>query len=69
MEQLANIILTHKKEDRTYQFIMPVGAPFGEAYDAAFASLNAITAMAKEAVDKQKREEEKEEMVKPELVQ
>jgi hypothetical protein len=68
MDQTANVILSHKVEERTYQFIMPVGAPFGEAYDAAFKALDTIMNMAKDAVDKQKREETPKDTVETELV-
>jgi len=46
-----------KKGDNLYEFIMPVGSPFGEAYDSAFDFLQEISTMAKEAVDKSKRDE------------
>ena len=46
------------KNERTYHFYMPVGAPFGEAYDAAFEVLNSITEMAKQAVEKAKPQED-----------
>lgn len=57
MKQVANVIIEVEKEDRRYQFIMPVGAPFGEAYDAAFQALSAISEMAKNAVEQAKRAE------------
>lgn len=42
------------KGERVYHFFMPVGAPFGEAYDAAFEALSNITEMAKHAVESAK---------------
>jgi len=42
------------KNERTYHFFMPVGAPFGEAYDAAFEALSNVTEMAKKATENAK---------------
>lgn len=39
------------KNERVYHFLMPVGAPFGEAYDSAFEVLSSITEMAKNAAE------------------
>lgn len=67
MEQKAVINLEVKKEDRTFVFSMPIGAPFGEAYDAAFTVLNEIQEMSKKAVEHAKpKEMDKEEVQKPE---
>jgi len=52
------VSLEIKKEDRTYSFLMPIGSPFGEAYDAAFAVLAEINKMSQEAVETAKREED-----------
>ena len=54
-----------KKNDRVYHFLMPVGAPFGEAYDAAFESLTSITEMAKNAVEQAKPKEAGEAAAEP----
>ena len=50
------------KGERTYHFLMPVGAPFGEAYDASFETLSAITDMAKQAAEQAKPKEGAEEV-------
>lgn len=55
-----------KKGDRVYHFFMPVGAPFGEAYDAAFEALTNITELAKQAVENARPKEVEE--AKTELV-
>lgn len=54
MNQKAAVLLEVNKNDHLYQFVMPVGAPFGEAYDAAYEVLNVIVQMAKEAAEKAK---------------
>lgn len=43
-----------KKNDHVYRFEMPVGAQYGEAYDAAFEALKQITQLASEAADRAK---------------
>jgi len=59
MIRKATVKIEVKKGDHTYEFIMPVGSPFGEAYDSAFEILQEISTMAKDAVSKVKREEVK----------
>ena len=44
-----------KKNDRIFQFLMPVGAPFGECYDACFETLNKIAELSKEAAEAAKQ--------------
>ena len=51
MEQKSAIIFESVRGERTYQFIIPVGAPFGEVFDVAFEVLNAAEGLAKQAVD------------------
>lgn len=54
MDQKSAVIFESvkgEKGERTYQFIIPVGAPFGEVFDVAFEVLNAAEVMAKQAVD------------------
>jgi len=51
MDQRAVINLEVKKGEKTFVFSMPVGSPFGEAYDAAFSVLNEIMEMSKKAVE------------------
>lgn len=58
-DQKGMIHLEIKKEERVYTFIMPMGSPIGECYDAAHEALNTIMDMGKQAVDKSKREEKK----------
>jgi len=59
MEQKASLIFEVVKEERRYQFIIPVGAPFG---DVAFELLNAAEQLQKQALDGAKKslEESKE---------
>ena len=58
IKSYAEIEIT--KNDRVYHFFMPVGAPYGEAYDAAFEALTKITELAKTAVENAKPQEAKE---------
>ena len=63
MDLKSMIVLEFKKNDRIYQLLMPVGAPYGEAYDVCFEALNSILEMAKkatEAAEKQKFEADSE---------
>lgn len=48
----AVINIEIEKNDRTYIFSMPVGAPFGEAYDAAYEALSKILTIAAEEAEK-----------------
>ena len=63
MTQKAVVKLTKTINDREYSFEMPIGAPYGEAYDQAFLVLQDITTMSKEAADRAKRPEKEEEIV------
>jgi len=58
MEQKGILKLATERNDRNYTFEMPLGAPYGEAYDAAHEMLQQITKMAKEAADRVEREKE-----------
>jgi lysophospholipid acyltransferase (LPLAT)-like uncharacterized protein len=44
-----------EKSERTYQFIIPVGAPFGEVFDVAFEVLSAAEDLAKQAMENAKK--------------
>jgi coenzyme F420-reducing hydrogenase alpha subunit len=46
-----------KKEKFTYQFIIPVGATLGEAYDACFECLTHIVELQKKASENMARKE------------
>lgn len=54
MNQKGYVHLEITKNDRTYIFAMPLGAPLGEAFDAACDSLNEIASMTKQAADNAK---------------
>lgn len=57
MEAKMSYELIHEGVAHQYRFIIPHGAPLGEAYDAAFKALNQILRMAQEASEKVKPEE------------
>jgi hypothetical protein len=42
------------KNDRVYRVILPLGAPYGEAYDAVFACLEGIVNLQKKGVEQLK---------------
>jgi hypothetical protein len=52
MNQKGYLHLEVTKGERNYAFTLPIGAPFGEAYDAAFSVLQEILKMAQEASEK-----------------
>lgn len=54
MDMKSVVVLEVKKGDNLFQFLMPIGAPFGECYDAAFQALGKVTEMMKEAAEKAK---------------
>jgi hypothetical protein len=55
MNMKSVVIISITKNNRTYDFSMPVGAPYGEAYDVAFECLNEIVGMSKKAVEQLKQ--------------
>ena len=57
VEQKATVKLSTTIDDKTYTFDMPLGSPFGGAYDACHAFLQEVTKMAKDAAERAKREE------------
>jgi len=44
-----------EKGERTYQFVIPVGAPFGEVFDVAFEVLAAAESLSKQALENAKK--------------
>ena len=58
MMQAKNIIsFDFEKEDRTYRFLMPSGAPLGEAYEAARNFLGEMVNLVNEHNEKVKSDE------------
>jgi len=53
-ELKSSIIARIQKEDREYLFVMPHGAPCGEAYDACFEVLQEIIKMAERMAEQAK---------------
>lgn len=56
MDYLSQIVIEIKKNDRVYRFEIPMGAPYGEAYDACFEALGGIMELAKNAKDRVKQD-------------
>jgi len=59
IDQKAMVVMSAKKEDRIYEFSMPMNSPLGECYDACFEVMNQIVTMSQEAAKKAERKEEK----------
>lgn len=53
-ELRSSIVARVQKEDREYLFLMPQGAPCGEAYDACFEVLQEIMKMAERLTEQAK---------------
>lgn len=48
------------KNERTYRVIIPLGAPYGEAYDAVFSCLEGIVDLQRKGVEQLKAQSEAE---------
>ena len=68
MNLKSMVILEVENNGNAYQFHMPVGAKYGEAYDAAFAVLEEILKISKDALNTAKRPEEEVPVQEAELV-
>ncbi len=55
MNQNLSINFVKVVNDRSYSFSLPVGAPFGEAYDVCHEVLLQISGMAAQAAEKAKQ--------------
>ena len=55
MVQKQAIIFEKIKDERTYQFIIPVGAPIGEVFDVIFEMLGAAEELSKQAFENAKK--------------
>jgi hypothetical protein len=51
IEIIKKATVEGKEIERAYHFLMPVGSPFGEAYDVAFQALSRITELAQQAAE------------------
>ena len=51
MKNTPVLLLEAEKEGRRYTLTLPVGSPFGEAYDVVFQMLREVLEMSKTAVD------------------
>lgn len=55
MNQRALVEMEIVKGERKYSFLIPLGAPYGEVYDACHEIMMKITDLAKEAAEKAKQ--------------
>ena len=55
MNQNLSINFTKEVNGRTYTFALPMGAPFGEAYDVCHEVLMSIAKMSSDAAEKAKQ--------------
>ena len=58
MDILQSINLSIEKNGRRYVISMPVGAPYGEAYDALFEGLEYIAKLSAQAVERARNNEQ-----------
>ena len=60
MDLISNVTMVVGKNDKKFTFIMPVGANWGETYDACFECLMKIVELSKQAAEsmQQKPEED-----------
>lgn len=58
MDKRGIVNLEVKKDDRTYVFSMPIGAPLGEVYDVVLEMAAGVDEMFKEALERAKKEHE-----------
>lgn len=54
MVQQPTLVLKTQSNDRTYEFLIPVGAPYGEVYDALFAMLKEMQDLMAKAAEQAK---------------
>jgi hypothetical protein len=54
MNLKSYIAIEVEKNDKTYHFLMPIGASYGEVYDAAFDVLNKALELSQKAVEQAK---------------
>lgn len=47
----SNIVIEIEKSGRVYSYVMPIGAPYGEAHDVAFEVASEIIKMSQKAID------------------
>ena len=55
MDIKSHVIIEIKKDDHVFSFSMPLGAPFGKAYDAAYEVLHHIIDLSKKAAEQAKQ--------------
>lgn len=55
MNAKSAVIIEVRKNDNVYEFVMPAGAPLGEAYDAGFEVLKSIVELSHQAVERAKQ--------------
>lgn len=60
MELFSSVTIVIEKNGKKYSFVMPVGANWGESYDACFECLLKIVELSKQAAEamQQKTEED-----------
>ena len=57
VDQKAVHVMSVKKEDREYEFTMPMNAPLGECYDACFEMMSQVVTMSQEAAKRAERKD------------
>jgi hypothetical protein len=68
MELMMQNVFTVVKGERSYSFIAPHGAPYGEAIDSCFEILVKLNDMQKDSIDKMKSSDDSQiEVITPEM--
>jgi len=55
MDIHSQVVIEIKKDDHVFRFSMPLGSPFGKAYDAAYEVLQHIVDLSKKAAEQAKQ--------------
>lgn len=55
MDIHSEVVVVIQKGEHAFRFAMPLGAPFGKAYDAAYEVLQHIVELSKKAADQAKQ--------------
>ncbi len=58
MEITSSLVIKTDRNGRSFQFLIPIGAQYGEAYDAAFEILVEINKMSQKAMENLKPQAE-----------
>ena len=67
MDLISSVTMIVEKNGKNFTFVMPVGANWGETYDACFECLLKIVELSKQAAENMKQKPADEAAMTPEL--